>query len=128
MDFRGGEGFGICQPKVTGVHLKAGRTPNPEGIASWRPFQVQEERLWTITAMLWKHFAAAALLAQDAAAQNVNVGRLLRFACSQLVIERTDPIVNPGLNPSPHTHQVVGGNSFNISVRISPLSASRGAG
>jgi hypothetical protein len=68
--------------------------------------------------MFWKRLAALALIAQDAAAQNVNVGRLLRFACSQLVIERTDPLVNPGMNPSPHTHQVVGGNSFNISVRI----------
>jgi hypothetical protein len=48
--------------------------------------------------------------------QNVNVGRLLRFACSQLVIERTDPLVNPGLNPSPHAHQIVGGDSFNVTV------------
>jgi len=41
---------------------------------------------------------------------------MLRFGCSQLVIERADPIVNPGMNPSAHTHQVVGGNAFNISV------------
>lgn len=66
--------------------------------------------------MLWRSLAAAALLAHDAAAQNVNVGRLLRFACSQLVIERTDPIVNTGMIPSTHTHQVVGGNSFNATV------------
>lgn len=52
------------------------------------------------------------------AGQNINVGRLLRFSCSQLVIERTDPLVNPGLNPSPHTHQIVGGNSFNVTVRF----------
>ncbi|KAH8885280.1 hypothetical protein GQ53DRAFT_878643 [Thozetella sp. PMI_491] len=58
----------------------------------------------------------AALLVSDAAAQNVNVGRLLRFSCSQLVIERTDPLVQPGINPSLHVHQIVGGNSFNVTM------------
>jgi hypothetical protein len=67
--------------------------------------------------MLWETFTVALLLAQDASAQNV--GRLLRFACTQLVIERLDPIVNPGLTPSVHTHQIVGGNSFNATVRFS---------
>lgn len=70
--------------------------------------------------MFWKCLAAAALLAQDAAAQNVNVGKLLRFACTQLVIERIDPIVQPETIPSSHTHQVVGGNSFNVTVAFSP--------
>ncbi|KAK4183254.1 hypothetical protein QBC35DRAFT_456470 [Podospora australis] len=64
------------------------------------------------------------LLAQESTAQNVNVGRLLRFACSQLVIERTDPLVNPGLVPSPHTHQIVGGNSFNASMDPAELDPS----
>ncbi|KAK4444540.1 hypothetical protein QBC34DRAFT_442497 [Podospora aff. communis PSN243] len=40
----------------------------------------------------------------------------LRFGCSQLVIERTDPIVNPGVVFSPHLHQIVGGNSFNVTM------------
>lgn len=40
---------------------------------------------------------------------------LLRFACSQLVIERFDPLVTPGI-VSPHLHQIVGGNAFNISM------------
>ena len=53
----------------------------------------------------------AALLAQNAAAQN-----MLRFACSQLVVERTDPIVNPGQLYTPHLHQIVGGNSFNVTM------------
>ncbi len=57
--------------------------------------------------------AAAALLVQQALAQG-----MLRFGCSQLVIERADPIVNPGMTPSSHTHQVVGGNSFNASVGV----------
>jgi hypothetical protein len=48
---------------------------------------------------------------------------MLRFGCSQLVIERIDPIVNPGQDPSSHTHQVVGGNSFNITVGARSLLA-----
>ncbi len=55
--------------------------------------------------------AAVALLAQNAAAQN-----MLRFACSQLVVDRVDPIVNPGIRYTPHLHQIVGGNSFNITM------------
>ncbi|KAI8624137.1 hypothetical protein F5Y19DRAFT_480904 [Xylariaceae sp. FL1651] len=51
------------------------------------------------------------LLAQWAIAQ-----QMIRFECSQLVIERLDPLVNPGVMISPHVHQVVGGNSFNASM------------
>ncbi|KAJ2915086.1 hypothetical protein MD484_g5354, partial [Candolleomyces efflorescens] len=40
---------------------------------------------------------------------------LLRFPCSQLVAERLDPLVTPGI-VSPHLHQIVGGNAFNISM------------
>jgi len=47
--------------------------------------------------------AITALLAQHAAAQN-----MLRFACSQLVVDRVDPIVNPGQTYTPHLHQIVG--------------------
>lgn len=61
-------------------------------------------------------FAGLLLQVVTVTSQNVIVGKLLRFACSQLVIERTDPLVNPGLSPSPHTHQIVGGNSFNVTV------------
>jgi len=56
--------------------------------------------------------AAAALLAQNAAAQF----NMLRFACSQLVVDRVDPLVNPGQVYTPHLHQIVGGNSFNITM------------
>ncbi len=70
----------------------------------------QERQLRHIAAMFWKAVvAAAALVAHDAAAQNVNVGRLLRFSCSQLVIERIDPLVEPGVNPSAHTPPDRGG-------------------
>ncbi|KAH8639288.1 hypothetical protein IG631_07058 [Alternaria alternata] len=55
--------------------------------------------------------AAATALAGNVAAQN-----MLRFACSQLVVERTDPLVNPGVKYTPHLHQIVGGDSFNITM------------
>ena len=59
--------------------------------------------MWTII--------AAALVTQYVSAQS-----MLRFACSQLVVERTDPIVNPGQKYTPHLHQIVGGNSFNVTM------------
>ena len=34
---------------------------------------------------------------------------LLRFGCAQLTVQRLDPLVNPGANPSPHLHQIIGG-------------------
>jgi len=61
--------------------------------------------------MKYSFVAAVALLAQNAASQN-----MLRFACSQLVVDRVDPIVNPGSIYTPHLHQIVGGNSFNIDM------------
>ena len=44
---------------------------------------------------------------------SVNAG-LLRFGCAQLTVQRLDPLVNPGANPSPHLHQIIGGvrNSY----------------
>jgi hypothetical protein len=42
---------------------------------------------------------------------------MMRFACSQLTVERLDPLVNPGLIGSPHTHQIVGGNSFQAEMK-----------
>ncbi|KAF2732419.1 hypothetical protein EJ04DRAFT_578377 [Polyplosphaeria fusca] len=61
--------------------------------------------------MFWNTIAAGALLAQSASAQN-----MLRFACSQLTVERADPLVSPGQAPAPHTHQIIGGNSFNLTM------------
>ena len=34
---------------------------------------------------------------------------LIRFPCSQLVVERLDPLVEPGVKPGAHLHQIVGG-------------------
>jgi hypothetical protein len=63
--------------------------------------------------MQWATLAAAAvaLFGEQAAAQ-----QMLRFACSQLVVERTDPLVNPGMKFTPHLHQIVGGDAFNVTM------------
>lgn len=58
---------------------------------------------------------AAALSARQAAAQFAQAA-MMRFQCSQLVIERLDPLVNPGMEQSTHLHQIVGGNSFNATM------------
>jgi hypothetical protein len=72
--------------------------------------------------MFWNSFTLTALLAQHVAAQgSIGDASFLRFGCSQLVVERIDPLVNPGLLPSTHMHQIVGGNSFNVSVRASTV-------
>jgi hypothetical protein len=62
--------------------------------------------------MQWATLAAVALLAQGTTAQF----NMLRFACSQLLVERTDPIVNPAQLYTPHLHQIVGGNAFNVTM------------
>ncbi|KAK3352754.1 hypothetical protein B0T25DRAFT_456854 [Lasiosphaeria hispida] len=46
---------------------------------------------------------------------------MLRFGCSQIVIERLDPLVDPGINPSAHMHQIVGGDAFNASMPLSDI-------
>lgn len=64
--------------------------------------------------MHWKlpYLAAAAVVPYTASAQFATAA-MMRFQCSRLVVERVDPLVNPGLIQSPHIHQIVGGNSFN---------------
>jgi hypothetical protein len=37
---------------------------------------------------------------------------LVRFGCSQLVVDRLDRLVELGNAPSAHLHQIIGGNSF----------------
>ncbi|CAG8980966.1 hypothetical protein HYALB_00012298 [Hymenoscyphus albidus] len=64
--------------------------------------------------MQWKPVLLS-LLMEPISAQMV-IPPMLRFTCSQLVVDRLDPLVNPGLIPSPHQHQIVGGNSFNASM------------
>lgn len=45
------------------------------------------------------------LVAAIAAGQLAAAQELMRFGCSQLTIDRIDPLVNPGSLPSPHMHQ-----------------------
>ncbi|KAK2604774.1 hypothetical protein N8I77_007674 [Diaporthe amygdali] len=59
------------------------------------------------------HVKSVALMALGAVMPTT---ALIRFGCSQLTVTRLDPLVNPGANPSPHLHQIVGGNSFNTSM------------
>jgi hypothetical protein len=61
--------------------------------------------------MFWQSIALLSLSAQHAAAQGeetkLGSSDFIRFGCSQLVVDRIDPLVTPGLNPSPHMHQIV---------------------
>jgi hypothetical protein len=52
---------------------------------------------------------------------------MLRFQCSQLVFDRIDPLVQPGIAPSVHMHQIVGGNAFNVSMPSLDLDPSTSA-
>jgi hypothetical protein len=97
-----------------------------------RPFVTKRDPLCQICSLILntKHFVnhivenrydLCALLRDALAVPHADGGSsgsadFLRFGCSQLVVERIDPLVNPGLLPSPHMHQIVGGNSFNISM------------
>lgn len=40
----------------------------------------------------------------------------LRFGCSTLTVQRLDPLVEPGVIPSAHVHQIIGGNAFNATM------------
>ena len=62
--------------------------------------------------MLWLPSVLAVALTAS------SVHGLLRFSCSSLVIDRLDPLVNPGMAPSPHLHQIVGGNGFNVTMDV----------
>ena len=53
--------------------------------------------------MLWSSLAALALIGPASAT--------IRFSCSQLVTQRLDPLVDPGVAPTSHLHQIVGGVS-----------------
>jgi hypothetical protein len=68
--------------------------------------------MWTIVLPLLLY--ASSISAQPGI--SFPIPPMLRFQCSQLVIDRIDPLVNPGLAPSPHLHQIVGGNSFNATL------------
>ena len=66
---------------------------------------------------------APLVLAAMASAQIMRGLNHLRFGCSQITIERLDPLVNPGQVATPHMHQVVGGNAFNASMPSADIGA-----
>jgi hypothetical protein len=69
--------------------------------------------------MLWSALVFAAVAQAQGLPRGLNH---LRFGCSQITIERLDPLVNPGMAPTPHTHQVVGGNAFNATMPTTDVS------
>lgn len=82
--------------------------------------------------MVWSRISGLLALAAIGEANPVPVPQfggggssytMLRFGCAQVVIDRLDPLVNPGSIPSPHVHQIVGGNAFNASMTTSDVSA-----
>jgi hypothetical protein len=64
----------------------------------------RSKTILSILTMYWTSLIALALVAPSQA--------LIRFGCSQLVVDRLDPLVEPGNAPSAHIHQIIGGNSF----------------
>lgn len=81
--------------------------------------------------MLWTSLLAFTALAGAAPTNDVLPSYLqkrqgsqtmLRFGCAQVVIDRLDPLVNPGMAPSPHNHQIVGGNRFNATMTTGDVS------
>lgn len=69
--------------------------------------------LYLASALLTHHHVAAQGTPPDGCCATA---AMLRFECSQLVIQRTDPLVEPGRVQSSHNHQIVGGNSFNVTM------------
>jgi hypothetical protein len=93
---------------------------------------------WTslVFALSFVFHDVAASPAHDLKARQFATAAMLRFQCSQLVYDRIDPLVQPGIAPSAHmrkhrllalhgiktdfsylhTDQIVGGNAFNVSM------------
>ncbi len=79
--------------------------------------------------MYWAPLLALAALTEAAPSFEASVLKarqggttMLRFGCTQIVIDRVDPLVNPGQVPSGHVHQIVGGNGFNVSMTTGDVS------
>ncbi|KAL7624221.1 hypothetical protein AAE478_005780 [Parahypoxylon ruwenzoriense] len=68
--------------------------------------------------MFWTTLFSFAALAEAAPQFGGGFGgvTMLRFGCPNVVIDRLDPLVNPGVIPSAHVHQIVGGDGFNASM------------
>jgi hypothetical protein len=68
--------------------------------------------------MLWSALVFAALADAQGFLNGLNH---LRFGCSQITIERLDPLVEPGKAPTAHMHQIVGGNAFNVTMPVTDI-------
>ncbi|KAG7293471.1 hypothetical protein NEMBOFW57_003522 [Staphylotrichum longicolle] len=68
--------------------------------------------------MLWSALIFAALADAQGFLNGLNH---LRFGCSQITIERLDPLVEPGKAPTAHMHQIVGGNAFNVTMPVTDI-------
>ncbi|KAI0388047.1 hypothetical protein F5Y04DRAFT_274902 [Hypomontagnella monticulosa] len=74
--------------------------------------------------MVWTTLLGLAAVANAAPQFGGGFGTtMLRFGCPNVVIDRLDPLVNPGAIPSPHVHQIVGGNGFNASMTTGDVAA-----
>lgn len=78
--------------------------------------------------MFWTTLLGLAALAEAAPSSNIENRQfgsttMLRFGCPNVVIDRLDPLVNPGAVPSSHVHQIVGGNAFNASMTTGDVAA-----
>jgi hypothetical protein len=81
---------------------------------------------WTLLALGLAQNVAA-VPSHGLMARQFATASMLRFQCSQLVIDRIDPLVQPGIAPSTHMHQIVGGNAFNVSMPAESLDPSLAA-
>ena len=75
--------------------------------------------------MYWTTLIGLAALAEAApqfGGGGAGATTMLRFGCTQVVIDRLDPLVNPGQIPSSHVHQIVGGNAFNATMTTGDVS------
>ncbi|KAG2010632.1 hypothetical protein CC2G_013437 [Coprinopsis cinerea AmutBmut pab1-1] len=113
----------MYSPHVLPDHIK--RVPTKlHSSRSWKPFphfevpcvsrisrsQILATNIVKGSAMMgWTRVISALIsLALPASA-------FIRLPCSNLVTQRFDPLVTPG-EVSPHVHQIVGGNAFNLSM------------
>ena len=104
--------FPLAEPHYL-RYLQVPLFPRP---AYHRVYPTHMTRHQSAVTMKTSLFTVAAVLCVRQALAQFATAAMMRFQCSQLVIERLDPLVNPGMLQSTHVHQIVGGNSFNATM------------
>jgi hypothetical protein len=114
------------QSPVQSRRDKASACPRGQKRSSLLPFwchfrvkpvrQSSHQVVFSTPSLVNMRWASPILLGITAIVPKAMSAATLRFSCSQLVVERLDPLVNPGQIPSSHLHQVVGGDSFNVTM------------